>query len=133
MKNTELDTLVAGVSKRAVLPKGFMLWDRILQTNWLKQHQAMKQTATKKPATKTPKVTPEPDYSNAKRITMKRNGLKRTLLVVAPPFPRIGDILTDNGIDWTVTKIKSEKVIAAFEKGKGEQAGKLKLVWPGKV
>lgn len=69
------------------------------------------------------------EYEQAKRVTLKLKLNRKTtkrLLLVAPPFPAVGDELTIGKWDWIVTKVQDEKIIAAFiPEGK-----KLRQVFP---
>lgn len=61
-------------------------------------------------ARKLPPVT-----GTVKRVKIQLGKIKRSLLLAAPPYPRVGDMLTISGQDWPVVSIKDEKVIAAFD------------------
>jgi hypothetical protein len=48
---------------------------------------------------------------NGKRITLRRQGLKRRVVIVAPPspFPKIGENITEraSGLEWEVVAIEN--------------------------
>ena len=62
-----------------------------------------------------------------KRVTLKLGRRKRTQVLVAPPYPRVGDELTyPNGETWMVSRIKDEQCFAEFD----TEGGKLRQVFP---
>ncbi len=67
-----------------------------------------------------------PPYQQAKRVKLRHGGLTRRLLLVAPPFPEVGEVLKIDGHDWTVEQSRDEKILAAFER----DGGKLRQVYP---
>lgn len=44
-----------------------------------------------------------------KRITVKCGNKSKRLVLVAPPWPEIGTVLTIEGDEWAVTKIKEDR------------------------
>ena len=62
----------------------------------------------------------------AKRVTLQYGTTKRKLLLVDPPYPERGEILTIEGQNWLVKKITDEKVIFEFT----TEGGKLRQVFP---
>ena len=61
----------------------------------------------------------------AKQITIKNGKQTKRVVLVAPPFPDVGDVLTDGPAEWTVTKVQGTKVLAQFRRGK-----RLRQVFP---
>jgi hypothetical protein len=50
----------------------------------------------------------------AKRITIKNGKQTKHVVLIAPPFPDVGDVLTDGPTEWTVTKIQNTEILAQF-------------------
>ena len=44
-----------------------------------------------------------------KRIVIAQGKIKRRLVVVSDPYPKVGDCLTMNGAEWYVTKVTEAK------------------------
>lgn len=59
----------------------------------------------------------------AVRIVVKRDKQRRCFVVVAPPFPKIGDVCTIKGEDWEVVTRKETGALfsVSFPKAKTRQ------------
>ena len=53
--------------------------------------------------------------NDARRISLKNGPNRKKILLVAPPFPEVGDTIEIDGTTWTVTNFKFERIIARFE------------------
>ena len=60
----------------------------------------------------------------AKRVTIQFGTTRKEILVTRPPFPMVGDVVTYDELDWNVTAVRDEEIIAAFR----PIMGKLKRV-----
>jgi hypothetical protein len=47
----------------------------------------------------------------AKRITVKRGKVSRKFVLTAPPFPRVDDEITIDGVEWFVSRVADTEVI----------------------
>ncbi len=50
----------------------------------------------------------------AKQITLKRGRTTKRVVLVAPPYPEAGDVVTIDGEPWTVSKVANTRVIASI-------------------
>jgi hypothetical protein len=56
-------------------------------------------------------TTPTAAAKRAKRITVKRGKISRKFVLTAPPFPRVDDEVTIDGVEWSVSRVVDTKVI----------------------
>jgi hypothetical protein len=53
---------------------------------------------------------------DVKRLTLKAGKQRRTVVIENGPIPELGSTVTFQGVEWTVTKIAADQIIAAFQR-----------------